>query len=240
MKLRAPVLSVLAAALLPGLAAATDTPPLLPYTASFSALEIKASTIREFDIELPRTQKFFAFDLKASTANEKLSGALLITNASTGQPLFGRELNGIEQVGGMVPLGDGVATRRLRISIHEVEQDMRVDMILLPPNTQLRKGQAVPVFARQRGSDAFAEHMGLRVSRKSDVDIVTWGGDATATLRVSGSKDGGSPTALCEDSGDAWRRCTLSGLDAGDYQVSISGNGSPINLSATWRELPKP
>lgn len=232
--------ALLALALLPTLASAsaTDAPPLLPATASFENLPVSANSLREFDIELARTEKYLAFDLKSAQAGSPLSGSLLITDASGGQPLYERSLEGLPLLGGLVPLASQAAKRRLRISLRGGPAGMRANMTLLPKQLQLKAGQVVPVFARQRDSDAFSERFELRLTRASDVEVITWGGDATATLRVTAPlAEGGFPVARCESAGDAWRRCTLPALQAGSYQVVIAGRGNPLNLLATWAPI---
>jgi len=233
--------ALLALALLPTLAAAAVAPPVLPATASFENLPVPANSLREFDIELARTEKYLAFDLKSAKAGSPLSGSLRITDADNGQPLYDRSLERLPQLGALLPLPPSTGKRRLRISLGGGQADMRADMTLLPKQPQLRTGQAVPVFARRAGSDAFNERFELRLTKASDVEVITWGGDAAATLRVSAPLPGGGfPVARCESAGDAWRRCTLPALDAGSYQVSVAGRGEPVTLLATWIPIPVP
>ena len=233
---------LLALALLPTLATAADAPPLLPPTAAFEDLAVPASGLREFDIELARTEKYLAFQLQSADGKRPLSGALLISSADNGAPLYDRSLDGSAQLGALIPLPTTTAAkRRVRVSLRGGADDMRVDMRLLPRPVQLRTGQVVPVFSRRRGSDVFDERFELRLTKAADVDVVTWGGDATAKLTVSAAQAGGAfPVARCESLGDAWRRCTLPALEAGDYTVQLSGNGSPVNLLATWKPLAEP
>lgn len=233
--------ALLALTLLPMLATAADSPPLLPPTASFDDLSVPASSLREFDIELARTEKYMAFDMKTSRADRLLSGALLITSVDDGLALYDRSLEGLKQLGGLIPLPTSATKRRLRISLQGGPADMHADMKLLPKQPLLKTGQAVPVFARLRGSDSFEERFELRLTKAADVDVITWGDDAVATLSVSAPLAGGGfPVARCESKGDAWRRCTLPALAAGSYQVVLAGNGSPVNLVATWTAVPAP
>lgn len=175
--------ALLALALLPTLAAAN--PPLLPATASFENLPVLANSLREFDIELARTEKYMAFDLRSAKAGSPLAGSLLISDAGNGQPLYDRSLEGAEVLGALIPLPPSKNKRRLRISLRGGQADMRAHMTLLPKQPQLKSGQVVPVFARRVGSDAFTERFEVRLTKASDVDVITWGGDAAATLRVT-------------------------------------------------------
>lgn len=233
--------ALLALALLPALATAADAPPLLPATASFENLPVPANSLREFDVELARTEKYLAFDLKSAEADSLLSGSLLITDAGDGRPLYDRSLERLPLLGGLIPLAPSTTKRRLRISLRGGPAGMRANMTLLPKQAQLKTGQVVPVFARRSGSDAFNERFELRLTKASDVEVITWGGDATATLRVTAPlANGGFPVARCESAGDAWRRCTLPALEAGSYQVVVTVKGNPLNLLATWSPVAGP
>lgn len=234
MKPRSTLLIALSLSLLPALSAVAATPPLLPATASFEDMAVAASTTREFEVDLLKSEKYLAWQIKSAVPQGTLSGTLLLAMAD-GQPLDERPLDGLVQTGGLVPLPAGTASRRIRVTLRGGQRDMRVDMSLLPRRATLNNGQAATVFARRRGSDAFAGSFELRLATKADLDVVTWGGDATATLRVKGPAGKGFPDPRCEDSGDAWRHCTLPALPAGSYQVYVEGSGSPVNVVATWK-----
>lgn len=210
------------------------TPPLLPPNVRIHDLAIAASALREFDVELPRTEKWLAWELTPAAADTALAGTLLLSMAE-GQPLREIHLDGLKQAGGLVDLPASATSRRVRVSLRGGAQDTRADLVLLPTRPQLKSGQPVAVFARRRGSEAFSETLEMRLSKPSDVDLRTWGGDASAALVVRGPVGGGGfPVPVCEDAGNAWRRCTLPALGAGVYHVSVEGSGGPVQLLANW------
>lgn len=222
-----------AIALLAGPAAAA--PPLLPATASFDNLSIAADSVREFDVDLPRTERWLAWELSSADPGALLSGTVSFA-AVNGQLLSERALDGLSVTGGVVPAPPGTAGRRIRVTLRGGAAAMRANLALLPNVPQLKSGQVVPVFARNAGSEAFSGAFDLKLSKPADVDVVTWGGDAAATLTVSGE----AAAPACDDRGDGWRRCVLPALGAGTYRVTLAGTGSPLNLSATWKVIEQP
>ncbi len=229
-----PVALLLPLLLLSPIVAAAPVPPLLPVNVRIHDLAVAAATLREFDVEVPRTEKWLAWELSAVASGSVLSGTLSMSTVD-GQPLRDIALDGLAQTGGLVGIPASAASRRVRISLRGGAQDMRADLSLLPTRPQLKSGQPVPVFARRRGSDAFSETLEMRLTKASDVDLRTWGRDANARLVVKGPLgNGGFPAAVCEDAGDAWRRCTLPALDPGLYYVSVEGSGPAVQLLASW------
>jgi len=221
-------------------AVAAREPPLLPASIRIDDLTVAASTVREFDVELPRTEKWLAWEIARAGSSGVLSGTLLLSMAD-GQLLREVRLDGLEQSGGLVVLPASAGGRRVRVSFRGGAQQMRADLSLLPSRPQLKSGQPVPVFARRRGSDAFAEALELRLAKASDVDLRTWGGDASVSLEVRGPLEGaGIPAVVCEDGGDAWRRCLLPALKAGTYHVSVQGSGGAVHLLATSTAIDMP
>lgn len=213
------------------------TPPLLPSNVRIHDLAIAAGALREFDVELPRTEKWLAWELNSVGEDNELAGTLLLSMAD-GQPLRETRLDGRKHVGGLVALPASAASRRVRVSLRGGAQDTRADLALLPTRPQLKSGQPVAVFARRRGTDAFSETLEMRLTKASDVDLRTWGGDASAALVVRGPVGGGGfPVPVCENTGDAWRRCTLPALEAGVYHVSVEGSGGPVQLLANWSAM---
>ncbi|MBD8644351.1 hypothetical protein IFT63_12210 [Stenotrophomonas sp. CFBP 13724] len=226
--------TLLITALLPLSAAAQTAPPLLPSSLALQDLELASGSLREFDIEVARSEKWLPYELVAATDSAGLSGTLLIALAD-GQPLREVVLDGSRIVGGLVTLPASTSARRLRISLRTGAKDMRADLSLTPVRPQLRSGQVVPVFPRRMAEDSFAETLELRLTKPSDVDLRTWGGNAAVTLQVKGEATGGGfPVAVCKDQGDAWRRCLLPRLGAGVYWVSVEGTGAPVNLLGSW------
>jgi len=223
--------------LLPPSAVAAPVPPLLPVNVRIHDLNIAAAALREFDVEVPRTEKWLAWELSAVASGSVLTGTLSMSTAD-GQPLREIPLDGLAQTGGLVGIPAGATSRRVRVSLRGGAQDMRADLSLLPTRPQLKSGQPVPVFARRRGSDAFAETLEMRLTKPSDVDLRTWGGEANAKLVVKGPVgNGGFPQPVCEDAGDAWRRCTLPALEAGLYHVSVEGSGPAVHLLGSWSPI---
>lgn len=225
---------LLLSALLPVSVAAQQAPPLLLPNLQVLDLQMAAGAVREFDVEVAATEKWLPYELMAAADGAGLSGTLLVSLAD-GQPLREVALDGTRIVGGLVALPSSSSRRRLRISLRGGATDMRADFSLLPSRPQLKSGQVVPVFPRRRSAATFAQTLELRLSKASDVDLRTWGGDATVTLQVKGEAAGGGfPVAVCRDEGDAWRRCLLPRLKAGVYYVSVEGTGAPVNLLGSW------
>ncbi|MDR6095794.1 hypothetical protein [Stenotrophomonas sp. SORGH_AS_0321] len=225
---------LLLSALLPVSVAAQQAPPLLLPNLQVLDLQMAAGAVREFDVEVAATEKWLPYELVAAADGAGLSGTLLVSLAD-GQPLREVALDGTRIVGGLVALPSSSSRRRLRISLRGGATDMRADFSLLPSRPQLKSGQVVPVFPRRRSAATFAQTLELRLSKASDVDLRTWGGDATVTLQVKGEAAGGGfPVAVCRDEGDAWRRCLLPRLKAGVYYVSVEGTGAPVNLLGSW------
>ncbi|MET0129451.1 MAG: hypothetical protein ABW207_02175 [Stenotrophomonas chelatiphaga] len=225
---------LLLSALLPVSVAAQQAPPLLLPNVKVLDLQLAPGGVREFDVEVAATEKWLPYELVAAADSAGLSGTLLVSLAD-GQPLREVRLDGSRFVGGLVALPSSSSRRRLRISLWGGATDMRADFSLMPSRPQLRSGQMVPVFPRRRSAATFAETLELRLSKASDVDLRTWGGDATVTLQVKGAAAGGGfPVSVCKDEGDAWRRCHLPALRAGVYYVSVEGTGAPVNLLGSW------
>lgn len=225
---------LLLSALLPVSVAARQAPPLLLPNLQVLDLQMAPGGLREFDVEVAATEKWLPYELVAAADGAGLSGTLLVSLAD-GQPLREVALDGTRIVGGLVTLPSSSSRRRLRISLRGGASDMRADFSLMPSRPQLRSGQVTPVFPRRRSAATFAETLELRLSKASDVDLRTWGGDATVTLQVKGEAAGGGfPVSVCKDEGDAWRRCHLPGLKAGVYYVSVEGTGAPVNLLGSW------
>ena len=225
---------LLLSALLPVSVAARQAPPLLLPNLQVLDLQMAPGGLREFDVEVAATEKWLPYELVAAADGAGLSGTLLVSLAD-GQPLREVALDGTRIVGGLVTLPSSSSRRRLRISLRGGASDMRADFSLMPSRPQLRSGQMVPVFPRRRSAATFAETLELRLSKASNVDLRTWGGDATVTLQVKGEAAGGGfPVSVCKDEGDAWRRCHLPGLKAGVYYVSVEGTGAPVNLLGSW------
>lgn len=227
------VVTLLATVLLPLSVAAQAPPPLLPAGVELIDLGVSTGSLREFDIEVPRTEKWLPYELVAVDGGA-LSGTLHVSLAS-GQSLREVTLDGRTIVGGVVVLPATASARRLRISLQGGSQDMRTNLSLMPMRPQLRSGQVVPVYPRHRAGEAFGETLELRLTKPSDVDLRTWGGNAAVKLEVKGpAVGGGFPVSACADEGDAWRRCHLRGLEAGVYYVSVEGTGAPVNLLGSW------
>jgi len=225
---------LLLSALLPVSVAARQAPPLLLPNLQVLDLQMAPGGLREFDVEVAATEKWLPYELVAAADGAGLSGTLLVSLAD-GQPLREVALDGTRIVGGLVTLPSSSSRRRLRISLRGGASDMRADFSLMPSRPQLRSGQVTSVFPRRRSAATFAETLELRLSKASDVDLRTWGGDATVTLQVKGEAAGGGfPVSVCKDEGDAWRRCHLPGLKAGVYYVSVEGTGAPVNLLGSW------
>ena len=226
--------TALCALVLP-LSVAAETAPLLPRDVVIHDFTVAADRMREFDVEVPRTTSWLPYELQAADESP-LSGTLRISLAG-GQPLREVQMNGVRIVGGVVPLPAASAAQRVRISVQAGAQALRADLTLVPARASLRSGQVMPVFARRAGQAGFSESFELRLAKASSVDLRTWGSGDDVRLQVMDANTEGFPEAVCNDAGDAWRRCEVPRLKAGVYHVTVKGSGAPVYLLASWNAV---
>lgn len=226
------LLSALLASAPPVSAADKDPPPLLPSSLSLVDLSVPTDIHRTFHIAVEGSQKGLVWEISSAQEGLPLAGAFEV--GWVGGAVLGRQ----ELVGkahsGYVDLSGSTGARRLRVTIYGGDNDMRLNLRLPGATTDLRQGQATAVYPERTGDTAYRAVRNLRLSKRSDVQIATWGGDAEVKLQVFGPPGTGAPPLLCQDAGDAWRQCRLPLLGPGLYSVEVTGQGNPVQLMARW------
>ncbi|GAB3059279.1 hypothetical protein [Stenotrophomonas tumulicola] len=219
----------------PLLALGAEDPPLLPSPLSLKDLTVGSGTQRIFDLAFASTDKGFGWEIATADPGRALSGTLEF--ALVGGPVLRTiPLDGAETWGGYLDLSSSIGAKRVQLRLLGGPQDMRLDFSIPGPSPDLKQGQAVAVFSERTSEPGYKASRQLRLSRRSSVDLVTWGGDAEVQLEVHGPiGEGGFPPRQCDDRGDAWRHCRLESLEPGRYAVTVTGKGNPIQLLGRWQ-----
>lgn len=220
----------------PLLAAGADDPPLLSSPLSVKDLTVRSGTQRIFDVAFASADRGFGWEISTAAPGRVLSGTLEF--ALAGGPILRTiSLDGMETWGGYVDLSGSTGAKRVQLRLLGGAQDMRLDFSIPGASPDLKQGQAIAVFSERASDPGYKASRQLRLPKRSNVDVTTWGGDAEVALQVLGPIGEGIPQQQCDDRGDAWRRCRLESLEPGRYVVIVTGKGNPVQLLSRWQPI---